>query len=354
MQRKVTISDVAQKAGVGKVTVSYVLNGQAESARISSATAERVIRVATELNYRPNALARMLVKKKAEAIGVVFQYGNFFGSHSSFISEVLRAICHACVENQIDVVLHTREYENPLQDANALTDGRVDAVIIIRDENDPVHSLLMQQKFPSVLFFCRSDHPNSCFVVCDNFNGGKLATQHLVDLGHKNIGMVRGGSGSVDSNDRFHGFRASLESNGLEFEPNNVITVDFPAGRTEELTNLMNSPGAPTALFVWSDDDAIQCVRHLNNLGLSVPKDVSIIGFDGTQSGEQCIPPLTTIQQPIEQIANTAVTMAIQLADDPGNVTQRKIVIAPQLVTRESTCPPISSILCTDKEVKKQ
>ncbi len=340
MSKKITISDVAKKAGVGKVTVSYVLNGQAESARISKATADRVKAVASEMKYRPNALARMLVRKRTDAIGIVFQYGDFFGSQSSFISEVLQSVCQACVENQIDVMLHTKPHVNPLQDANALSDGRVDAVVVIRDENDPVHSHLVDQNFPTVLFFCRSDHAKACFVVCDNYNGGKMAANHLIGLGHTKIGMIRGGSGSVDSNDRFNGFRSAIESGNLSFQPEHIISVDFPSGKIDSLNQLMSKPERPSALFVWSDDDAIYCIRHLTSLGLKVPEDISIIGFDGTSAGERSEPPLTTVKQPIREISELAVRMAIDLADDPNSVQDKKVVVSPSIVIRGSTAPP--------------
>lgn len=336
MAKKSTIADVAKKAGVGKVTVSYVLNGQAETARISKATAERILKAATELNYRPNAHARNLVRKKADAIGVVFQFADYFGRQSNFISEVLRSVCQACVEADVDVMLHTRPDLVPLTEANMLSDGRVDGVVILRDQNDKLAELLKQRNFPSVLFFSRSDDPDIASVSCDNYNGGRLAVNHLLHLGHRNIAMLKGRPGSVDSNDRFHGYRSALESAGVPFDPANVIQFDDPKTDREALISLMSKKNRPTAIFAWSDDSAIEAIRILNYLELRVPEDVSIVGFDGTVAGERCNPPLTSIKQPIEEIARESVQLTLQLAQ--GNLRcNPKVVLAPSLEIRLST-----------------
>lgn len=339
MAKKSTISDVAKRAGVGKVTVSYVLNGQAESARISKTTAARILQAATDLDYRPNAHARKLANKRAEALGIVFQYGDYFSSQSSFITEVLRAVCQACVEADVDVMLHTKPTADPVSEANSLSDGRVDAVIVIRDQNDPVHGLLLDRNFPTVLFFCRSDHPDAAFVSCDNYSGGRLAVNHLLQLGHRRIAMVKGGPGSVDSNDRYHGYLSSLSSAGIEPRPDHTIRFENSIDGTQSFIKLMSGPDRPTAIFCWSDDSAIECIRLCQYLELRVPDDVSVIGFDGTYAGERCHPPLTSVRQPIDEIATQAVRLALAIASDP-TVGERQFVLAPNLVTRNSTCPP--------------
>lgn len=344
MAKKTTIADVAKLAGVGKVTVSYVLNGQAETARISKSTVAKVQKAAADLQYRPNALARMLVRKKADAIGVVFQYGDYFGSQSSFINEVLRSVCQSCVDQGVDVMLHTKAANDPCQEANALSDGRVDSVIVIRDEHDPVHELLLERNFPAVLFFCRSDDPRAAFVACDNYNGGRSATNHLLSLGHSRIAMVRGGLGSVDSNDRFNGYRSAMEAAGIGVDPRYVVPFHAPGGNAEAFLQMMQLSDRPTAIFAWSDDTAIECIRLLSQIGLSVPEDVSVVGFDGTPAGERSTPSLTTVRQPIEEITVAAVTMAVQLALAPSQVHERQLVFTPNLIVRESTGPvPLAS-----------
>ncbi len=332
MGNRSTILDVANRAGVGKVTVSYVLNGQAEAARISKATIDKVNQAALELNYRPNAHARNLATKKAHAIGVVFQYGDYFSRQSNFITEVLRSVCQACVDADVDVTLHTRPTTDPVTEANVLSDGRVDAVILIRDENDPVHKILLDRNFPAVLFFCRSEDQRSAFVSCDNYSGGRVAVNHLLGLGHRRIAMLRGSEHSVDSNDRFHGYLSALESAGITPNPDFVI----PSSELEKLAVILKQPDRPTALFSWSDDTAMEAIRQAEACGLSVPQDLSVIGYDGTAAGEMFQPPLTSVRQPIEQIARTAVQLAVQLATDKA-VVKNQFILPPTLITREST-----------------
>lgn len=347
LPRKPTINDVAKKAGVGKVTVSYVLNGQAEEARISKPTADRVVQAATELNYRPSAHARNLVRQRADAIGIVFQYADYFSSQSSFITEVLKAVCQAGTEAGVDVLLHTKPTHDPLSEANSLSDGRVDAVIMIRDENDPVHNLLLDREFPTVLFFCRSDDPRAAFVCCDNYAGGELAVNHLAQAGHKRIAMIVGGSKSVDATDRYHGYLSALETIGIPFQPDFIIP-------TEQIRSaippLMARPNRPSAIFAWSDDSAMEAIRCIEELGLNVPSDVEVIGFDGTATGAMFSPSLTSIRQPIQEIARAAVDLAVQSSQD--KVNRRQIIMPPRLIERNSTRPsPISESRHQDKEV---
>jgi len=347
MAQRSTILDVANRAGVGKVTVSYVLNGQAEAARISQATIDKVTQAAIDLNYRPNAHARNLATKRANAIGVVFQYGDFFSKQSSFITEVLQSVCQACVEADVDVTLHTRPTTDPATEANVLSDGRVDAVILIRDENDPVHQLLLDRNFPAVLFFCRSEDHRAAFVSCDNYSGGRLAVNHLLSLGHRRIAMLRGSEGSVDSNDRFHGYMSALESAGIPFNPDFVLTNTS----VDKIGTLLQMPERPTAIFSWSDDSAMEAIRIAQSIGLTVPADLSVIGFDGTNAGEKFQPSLTSIRQPIEDIARTAVKLALELTGEKS-VTDHRFVLPPTLITRKSTAFYQSEIqICNDKEV---
>lgn len=346
MSRKPTISDVAKLAGVGKVTVSYVLNGQAQTARISQPTADRIVKAAAELNYRPNAHARNLVRRRADAIGVVFQYADYFSVASSFITEVLKAVCQASTAAGVDVLLHTKPTTDPMAEANALSDGSVDAVIMIRDENDPVHEILLERDFPTVLFFCRSDDPRASFVCCDNYSGGRMAVSHFSHAGHERIAMLMGGPKSVDATDRYHGYCSALKSSGLQLVPEFAV----PEGKVwEHLPQIMGRPDRPTAVFAWSDDCAMESIRCLQQMGLRVPEDVEIIGFDGTEAGARFSPSLSSVKQPIQDIAMTAVQAALDLADE--NVP-RRVILPPTLVERSTTKP--QSILQanhSDKEV---
>jgi len=292
-ERRTTIQDVANLVGVSKVTVSYVLNGHGAEARISPETEERVLNAARQLDYRPNALARMLIAKKTDTIAVVFQYGDFFSTLSNFTSEVMGGVCRASVESGMDLMLHTKLASEPVNEANNLMDGRVDGVLMLRDSNDPTLEEVLGQNFPCVLFFTRSYDRDVPFVDADNYTGGRMATQHLLDLGHKRIAMVRGSAKSISSNDRLAGYRDALETAGIELDRSYIVEMTSPRSDPKALFELFEGPDRPTALFAWSDDVAFVCMRILNEMMLSVPEDISIIGFDSSEACDRVTPPLT-------------------------------------------------------------
>lgn len=342
--KRTTLEDVAKLAGVGKVTVSYVLNGRATEARISKDTSKRVLAAARELDYRPNALARMLLSKKTDTVAVVFQYADYFRATSTFTSEVMRGVCDGCVAAGIDVLLHTKRQMDPESEANALTDGRVDGALVLRDAHDPAIDLVLTRKLPVVLFFSRSDDPLVPFVDLDNFMGGKIAVNHLLELGHKQIGMVRGSLGSIASNDRHSGYRHALEARGIPYDPTYVVPGVLENASPEPLIQLVRRHDRPTALFVWSDDDAFICLRILSDLGLRVPQDLSIVGFDSSKACEQSSPPLTSVRQPVTEMARRATQVLVELVNGATQRDRMRVVYPPSLDVRGSTASLFTSL----------
>jgi DNA-binding LacI/PurR family transcriptional regulator len=338
MSRRTTINDVAKAACVGKVTVSYVLNGRAGEVGISRETSERVMAVARQLDYRPNAVARMLARSRSEAIAVVFQHAHYFSATSGFLSEAMRGVCEECVQLGLDVMLHTKPARDPREEADALSDGRVDGVLMLRDEEDPTLAALVDRGFPVVLFFCRSNDPAMPYIDCDNFAGGKIAANYLISLGHRSIGMVVGAAKSVDSSDRFQGFRSSMEAAGLAVQPANIARIEGPYASAAELVAMLSRPDRPSALFVWSDDVAFECMRTVRELGLRIPEDISLVGFDSTAACDRVDPPLTSIHQPITEMARMAARNLKSLLENGSEPTQQ-IVFPPHLDERRSAAP---------------
>lgn len=341
MARRTTINDVAKAASVGKVTVSYVLNGRAHEVGISNETAERIFAAARSLDYRPNGVARMLARNRADAIAVVFQHPHFFSVTSAFLNEVMHGVCQGCVELGLDVVLHTRPTDDPAAEANALSDGRVDGVLMLRDDGDAALASLVERGFPVVLFFSRTNDHRVSFVDCDNFMGGKIAGSHLVGLGHHKLGVVLGSAQSVDSADRFHGFRSAVEAAGLSIDHHHIARMESPLSPTNEVEAMMMRPDRPTALFVWSDDVAFECAKVMRKLELRVPDDVSLVGFDSTAACWRVDPPLTSVRQPIGEMARKATQILVSLVGK-DDVAPQQIVFPPQLDVRGSTSPPIA------------
>lgn len=340
--KRTTIQDVATAAGVGKVTASYVLNGFSKSARISDETAARVLEAAKELRYRPNAVARMLATKSSNCIGVVFQSGVYFTSWSAFTSEVMRGVCAASVEQEFDLMLHTRTVATPQSEVDALADGRVDGALILRDQNDAIGKELSARGLPVMHFFTRCDDPDLAWVDADNYHGGQLATKHLLELGHRRIAMIRGSAGSVASNARYNGFRDAMEQARLPIPPEFEFIVQDAETDQAKLRALFARADRPTALFCWSDDTAIASMTYLRELGFRVPEDVSVIGFDSLEPAMNSVPALTSVRQPVFTMAFEATRTLIEMIRS-GSRTAAPKIFPLTLDVRGSTAPvPVS------------
>jgi len=338
MVRRITIEDVAKHAGVSKVTVSYVLNGRGVDARISPQTMARVLDSAKELQYRPNALARMLLRQRTDSIAVAFQYADYFATSSTFISEVMRGVCASCVDLGLDVLLHTRPATPGQPEADMLTDGRVDGLLILRDQDDPTLNEILDRKFPTVLFFTRSSSPDVPYVDADNYSGGRVGTKHLIDIGHTKIGMVRGSAHSVSSNDRYNGYRDAMEAAGLEVRLDHVTTLANTMSPPGDLLAMMSGEDRPTALFVWSDDVAFSVLRWLGEIGLTVPNNVSVVGYDSSDACERVNPALTSVKQPVFEMAHEATDMLARIIRKQP-LKRHQVLYPPSLDIRASTAP---------------
>ena len=245
--KRPTIADVAKLAGVSNVTVSYVLNGHSVAARISPATQERVTKAATELGYSPSAIARSMATGRSETIGLVFQDPGYFAVPSDFVREVMYGVNLAAVSLGYDILLHTKPVPSALAECSALTDGRVDGVLILRNRDDETLRLLIERGFPCVLFFSRSDDEHVAFVDSDNHGGAVTATEHLIHLGHRRIGIVIGHHASTSSTERLAGYSESLVRAGIPFQERLVLRP-IPGEETEMIRNFLVEQ-QPTAVF---------------------------------------------------------------------------------------------------------
>jgi LacI family transcriptional regulator len=338
MKRKITIDDVAKHAGVSKVTVSYVLNGRSEQARISTATQERVHEAANSLGFRANAVARSLSRRRTDSIGVVFQSGSYFSSWSAFTSEIMRGVSEACFEEGFDLMLHTKAVNSPSDEAATLADGRVDGVLILRDEDDETLRALVRLRLPCVQFFTHSQDPLVASVDLDNELGGRLATKHLLNLGHRRIAMICGSAHSVSSLERVAGYSATLRAAGIPVRRDWIVPATNYERDEANVRKLMEEPRPPTAFFVWSDDLAVSLMRQLREQGYNVPQDISIVGFDSSPAAENAVPALTSVHQPVRQMAARATQILIDTIRGNTGIPP-KITISPHLDIRASTAP---------------
>jgi LacI family transcriptional regulator len=338
MSRRVTIDDVARQAGVSKVTVSYVLNGRSADARISAPTQTKVREAASTLGYRANALARSLSTQRTDTLAVVFQSGAYFSAWSAFTSEVMRGVSEVCFEAGYDLVLHTKAVSSPEDEAANLSDGRVDGVLVLRDEDDKTLLELIARRTPCVQFFTHSENLSVPSVDLDNELGGRLATQHLLGLGHRNIAMICGSARSVSSSERIRGYATALRKFGIEPRPEWIMSATDSEEDMTPILEVLTGPDHPTGVFVWSDDIALKLLRDLRNRGLRVPEDISVVGFDSLPAAETAVPALTSVRQPVRTMAAEAARMLIDALNGRPIATP-KVFFEPILDIRASTAP---------------
>jgi LacI family transcriptional regulator len=339
------MKDVAARAGVSKAAVSYVLNGQAAQAKIPAATAERIRAIAREMQYRPNALARGLAGKRTGAIRVVLQYAQWFSVWSGFTSEMMRGLAAAAYQEDFELVLNTRRSAQESHEGELahILDGRTDGAVLMRNYNDPLLTQLSERDFPFVLMFSHTDDDRVMTVDCDNILGGRLATDYLLDLGHTRLLHVAGGQeDSSPGARRRQGFEEALRARGITPRPDWIMEawqMSDPTAFAPLVAALrLPSQERPTAVFAWYDGVALRVMEIVREFGLRIPEDLSLIGFDGTEMGTYTSPPLTTVRQPIFEIASEAVVqVARRLRGEP--IDEPRTLFAPELLPRASCRP---------------
>ncbi len=312
-KRRVTLEDVAKRAGVSKVTVSNILNNRPTAVPISEATRQRVLAVVQELGYYPNAVARALARQRTDTIAIVLQFPAIFQGWSGFTNELMHGVADKAIELGYDILMHTRQQPDARAEALALMDGRVDGALLLRDYDDPLSGMLAERNFPHVLFFTRSPRNDVSWVDCDNLAGARLAVEHLIRLGHRRIAHLAGPMSACSGRDRLQGYRQTMEAYGLEVRPEWVLPAPFGGADLTPFAQLLQSPQRPTAVFAWSDEVAVRVLNLAKELGLTVPDDLAVVGFDSTQICEHTDPPLTSVRQPIYQMAADALEILVDL-----------------------------------------
>ena len=343
---RITLREVAEYACVSKASVSYVLNGKGDSQRINPETRTRIMEAAKKLGYHPNALARGLANRHTHTVAIVMQYPLLFAGWSGFTNALMHGVTDAALEYGYDLLLHTRRSAQDWQGQNLdgisadiarLTDGRADGALLLRDIDDPLTECLHENEFPAVLMFTHSDNPDLWYVDCDNIAGGRMAANHLMDLGHTRIVHLCGSPRSGAASERREGYITALKNRGVPVRNEWMCEVTSPIADFSEALALFqtNKSDRPTAVFAWSDDVAIQMMRELHELGFRVPDDVAMVGFDSTVLCDHTDPPLTSVCQPVHQMAVQAMALLHNhIEGEVPEVTQ--IRISPSLDIRRS------------------
>jgi LacI family transcriptional regulator, galactose operon repressor len=307
--RSVTRSDVARRAGVSTAVVSYVVNNGPRP--VAAATRMRVLAAMSELGYRPNATARALRLRRASAVGLVVpDISNiYFGSLAGVLSS--RAF-------DAGLALLLGDSENSLARESAqiesLVGRQVDGLIII--SLDPGSSA-DTGGIPTVYLDMRTQADQSVIAI-DNYGGARLAVEHLEAHGRTRIAHIGGPIGGPGADERHRGWRDAVLACGLELDESLVRRREFSRlGGFEAGGELLRLPDPPDAVFVSSDVQALGLLSAAHRLGVTVPRAVAVISFDGTEDAVFSDPPLTAIEQPVEEIAAAALNAVLDQHDEP-------------------------------------
>jgi DNA-binding LacI/PurR family transcriptional regulator len=331
-RRRMNIKEVAQMAGVSYGTVSRVLNGHPE---VNDSTRERVLQIIKDVGYRRNRAATTLVTNRSTSIGILTDGSPRFGPVGTLIAleSVARQKGYSTTVLSVEA-----PYEASVPDAlNTFEDLGVDGIIVIA----PLVSMAAavwgtNHSVPLEMIAAGASSTPEVFTHSENQElGARLATQHLIDLGHTDIGHIAGSMEWFDGRVRKRGWEAALRDAGLQ--PGVCIQGDWsPKWAYETGLRLVREGKVPQAIFAASDHTALGLIRAFAENGVRVPEDVSIVGFDDIEGSDYFLPPLTTVRQDFTALATTSIEVLLGVI--AGKDVDRT-PSAPTLVARASTIP---------------
>lgn len=328
-----TINDVARLAGVSTTTVSHIING---TRYVSDELKTRVDKAITELGYRPNSMARGLRRGESKTIGLIVP-----DNSNPFFAEILRTIENFGYSNGYSVILcnSDSDVKKEISYTELLYAKQVDGIVFITTNNSVEHlQRLTNNGIPFVIIDRDLHLADTDVILVDNFTGGYEATQYLISLGHRCIACIAGPSLLTPSADRVGGYKKALQEAGIEVTPEFIVTGDFQfEGGENGMKQLLSLKKRPTAVFACNDLMALGAMRALREAGLAIPQDMSLIGFDDIALTSVVSPSLTTIAQPIQEIARLSLQLLIDRIHEKMTVNSpKKIVLPTTLVIRES------------------
>jgi DNA-binding LacI/PurR family transcriptional regulator len=338
----VNLKTLAEHLQLSQTTISLVLNNSPSAKSIPHETRQRVLEAAERLNYRPNYFARSLRQSKSLSVGVLapdLSEGYFTRVMSGVVEELTRAryfYFTACHDWRPELM---KEYPR------MLVERAVDGFLLL---NTPAE---LDVPVPVVAISAHGTEPNVTHIVLDHVKAVEMALRHLYELGHRRIAFIRGPKVIPDSEFRWEGVEQAAQKLGLELDQRLITRIDSsswsmktghhpmsPEIGYEPMKQLLARTRAFTAVFCFNDIAAIGAIRALKEEGLSVPGDVSVVGFDDIQSAAFYTPSLTTVRQPLNEMGKRGARLLLErIATPTATELVAEVVMQPELVVREST-----------------
>ncbi len=330
-----TILDVAKRAGVSKTLVSRVINGQSG---VGEENRERILKAIKELGYKPNMLARSLVLKQTNTIGVILDslcvpfYFDFIRSVMQQ-GQTLGYSMLFCAEAN-DINAKSRYM-------NHFTQGNADGIIIYGSSfaDTQIISNLAKTEFPLVVVEHDIEEASTNKVLVDNVQGARMAVNHLISKGCKDIRHFMGDPYKKVYLDRLKGYKEAMSESGLAVKEESILYSQFTEqSGYENMMRLIQANDVPEAIFCSGDVIAFGVIRALVKNNYSIPRDIKIVGFDDDRpdSFDMVFPGLTTVRQPLEEIGKEAIAMLDYIIKNRSKV-HKKMMIMPELIIRETT-----------------
>lgn len=336
--RTVGLKALAVHLGLSVATVSRVLTGVPAAKSIPKITQDRVFAAAAEMKYRPNVVARSLRKQRSLTIGVMLPEIS-----EGYATLVLSGVEERLMEAQYFyfVVSHHHRAEMIERCQHMLLERAVEGLIAI---DTP---LTHRSSVPTVTVSGHHEPEGVTNIILDHNRAAALAIDHLHQLGHREIAFIKGQEFSSDTDARWEGILLAMSTRGLRIVPQLVARLEGGAPTHDPgyaATRRLLAAGKPfTALFAFNDVSAIGAIRAFREAGLSVPEDVSVVGFDDVQSAAYQNPALTTVRQPLQRMGMLAAAQLLEQIGPARLPAVQQIVVSPELIVRESTCPARSS-----------
>jgi LacI family transcriptional regulator len=336
--KRARIQDVAEKAGVSMMTVSRVLN---QDAKVSDKTRQKVMQFVKELNYRPNVSARRLASTKSFFIGLLYD-----NPSASYVSQFLLGSLKRCRASGYHLVVDEADpdLEVTLASVKDLIDvTQVDGMILLPPVcNIPeVVAMLQESKVPFVRISPDSHLTSSPYVCLDDYQAAFEVTENLIRQGHTKIGHIIGHPNQGSSRLRYQGYLDALRSNEITVPPEYIEQGFFTyKSGLSAATNMLALPDKPTAIFAGNDDMAAAAIAAAHMKNITVPDELSIVGFDDTQLATTVWPCISTVRQPIQEMAELAIELLTSgRYDDLSQVNPREFrhVLDFKIIERESS-----------------
>jgi LacI family transcriptional regulator len=336
-QPRTTIRDIAAHAGVSVATVSRVLNGRPD---VAPDTREVILRYVRERGYYSNRSARTLAGGRSGLIGLAMPF-----VHAGYFGTIAAGAAEALAERDARLVLCLTEHEHDREITllDRLMHGTTDgALLLLPSETNAELLGLREQGYPFVVIDPMIPLDDSLPVVsAAHWQGARLATEHLIELGHRRIAVITGPTEWVASIDRLAGYQAAMASAGLPMDPSLIYhSAWWHIERgLEGAQHLLDLPDPPTAIFAFNDNMAIGVMEAARQRGLQIPCDLSVVGVDDIEVAACLTPRLTTVRQPLSEMGRVAAGLLLRLIEGQSiEITQ--INLANRLIIRESTAPP--------------